>query len=166
MGQSTVQVPYRDTCNKPATQLNRKNTMKLRNLVPILLLSPLWFTAPAQAENPEHVKQLLETKWCQECDLSGADLSGADLRDAFLFLADLEGTNLSRANLRGAYFFRADLSDANLSQALLPLAVLRDARVSGTDLEGANLIGADIGEIDLGDAELNQTTLPDGTIAN
>lgn len=61
----------------------------------------------AVAENPDHVKQLKETRICKNCDLRGADLTGLDLYGAQLQEADLEGavltdTNLALANLRGA----------------------------------------------------------------
>jgi uncharacterized protein YjbI with pentapeptide repeats len=93
----------------------------------------------AKAENLQHTQQLLSTKQCPQCDLSGAGLVLANLEGANLSGADLSRANLSRTNLAGA-----DLSGANLSGASL----------GGANLTGANLSGANIGGADLRDAVL------------
>ena len=102
--------------------------MKLRILATAALFISLCLAAPVQAENPEQVRQLLETKKCQGCDLShadlkGLDLAGADLRNANLTDAFLGYTNLSHADLRGANLTGADLFDTNLSGANLEGAI-------------------------------------------
>jgi uncharacterized protein YjbI with pentapeptide repeats len=61
----------------------------------IALLTAIGFAAPVKAENPEHVRQLLETKRCPGCDLTGANLANIDLSEADLTGADLSGANLS-----------------------------------------------------------------------
>ncbi|HEY9644359.1 MAG TPA: pentapeptide repeat-containing protein [Coleofasciculaceae cyanobacterium] len=129
--------------------------MKL-SIFPVLLLT-LCLSAPAQAENLQQTQQLMSTKRCQRCDLSGAglvyaNLSGADLNGANLSQANLSRINLSGANLRGAnlsgtVLFSANLSNADLSGADLRGADLRDANLTGatwegTNIEGANLLGA------------------------
>ncbi|MEM7797322.1 MAG: pentapeptide repeat-containing protein, partial [Cyanobacteria bacterium P01_C01_bin.118] len=86
-------------------------------------------TVTAQAENPEHRRQLLQTNSCKNCDLSDANLAGLDLRDA-----NLQGANLSGANLTATQLIRANLKDANLQNTLL----------LSTDLTGANLQAADL----------------------
>ena len=58
--------------------------MKNQIIATVTFFTTLTLTTTVQAANPEHVKQLLATKQCQNCDLSGAglvmaDLSGADL---------------------------------------------------------------------------------------
>jgi uncharacterized protein YjbI with pentapeptide repeats len=66
-----------------------------------------------------HVRDLLETKECPDCNFQRADLERLDLRKV-----DLQGANLQGANLKGAQLGRADLSRADLRHA---------------NLEGANL---------------------------
>lgn len=88
----------------------------------------------AQAANQEHIRQLLATKQCQNCDLSGAGLVMADLTGANLSGANLAGANLSRANLSGA-----DLRGANLSGAGLFGVNLSEAKLGGANLAGADL---------------------------
>jgi BTB/POZ domain-containing protein KCTD9 len=56
-----------------------------------LLLISIAFATQARAANPEHVKQLLQTKQCKGCDLSNARLKGASLKGANLEGANLEG---------------------------------------------------------------------------
>jgi len=67
-----------------------------------LLVASLTLTNPAQAANPEHIKQLLETKQCKGCDLTNAHLRGASL----------EGANLAGANLENVYLYKANLVNA------------------------------------------------------
>ncbi|MBD1881572.1 DUF928 domain-containing protein [Coleofasciculus sp. FACHB-T130] len=93
--------------------------MKQRILAAAGLLSVLWFATPVRAENPEHLKRLLETNKCLNCDLSGANLMGARL-----VAADLRGANLSGANLSGADLSGANLTNANLTRVNLNLAKL------------------------------------------
>lgn len=67
-----------------------------------------------------YVSQLLKTKQCSMCTLSGANLSATNLIGANLIKADLSGANLSNANLLGANLLGANLSNANLSGAIMP----------------------------------------------
>ncbi|QLE40621.1 hypothetical protein FD723_09225 [Nostoc sp. C052] len=108
-------------------------------------LTTISLTATVQAANSEHVRQLLATKQCQNCDLTNAGLVLADLSGANLSGANLTGANLSRANLSGA-----DLRGANLSGASLFGVNLSEAKFSG-----ANLTGADLRNTYLANAELN-----------
>jgi uncharacterized protein YjbI with pentapeptide repeats len=110
------------------------------------------FPASSLAENLEDTQQLITTKACQGCDLSGAglvyaNLSGAQINQANLSQinlsrANLSGTNLSGSNLAGAVLFSANLTGANLSGADLSGADLRGAQLSGVNLMGAKLEGA------------------------
>lgn len=77
--------------------------------------------------NEDNIKQLLATKQCQNCDLSGANLSGANLPNANLTGANLTGANLTGANLTGA-----NLSNANLTGANVTDANLSNANLTGT----------------------------------
>lgn len=99
----------------------------------------------ARAEDPDPVKQLLETRKCRACDLSGVQLAGAALH----------GVDVSGANL----------TNADLSQANLYKAILRNADLTGATLAGADLSGADLRDTkgaDLGGATTNeQTFCPD-----
>lgn len=108
--------------------------MKPRTLATAALLTTIGLSFPAQAENLQHISQLLSSKQCAECDLSGAGLVMANLSGANLAGADLSYANLSRANLTGA----------NLSGANLIGASLNGANLSGANLTGANLMGTDI----------------------
>lgn len=128
-------------------------SMKAWIFVTVMLSTPVWNgTLPSRAENSEHLRQLLSTKQCQKCDLSGAGLVLADLSNADLREADLSGVNLSRANLTnanlsgakllGASLFGANLSGANLSGADLGAADLRTAYLWNADLRNANLTNA------------------------
>lgn len=113
----------------------------------IALLTTL--ATPALAENLQHTRQLLSTKQCSQCDLSGAglvtaslpgaQLSGADLSRANLSRADLTGADLRGANLQGASLNGANLTGANLQGADLTWADLRDAYLVGSNLTGVNL---------------------------
>ncbi len=131
--------------------------MKITNIIPLAVLSSLCFATVATAENSQHTRQLLSTKQCPGCDLSGAGLVMANLPNANLSQAILTRANLSRAilsyadfsgaDLRGTSFFGADLSGANFKGADLRGADLRGAYLADADLtdarlEGANLQGA------------------------
>ena len=85
--------------------------MKLKFLLAVVLSFPfLWGCTDCEAKkisDPEHVQQLLATKHCPKCDLSGVNLSGSNMRAAKLMSANLFGANLSGADLS-----RADLQQA------------------------------------------------------
>jgi hypothetical protein len=115
------------------------------------------FATAALAENPDHVKKLLQTKQCSMCDLSDANLSGMDL---------------SRANLRGALLLNANLSRANLRHADLTSAILDGADLSGANLNQADLTGASLyrakadrwGGFSITDTRFGNTVMPDGQV--
>ena len=90
-------------------------------------------SAIARAENPAHVKQLLETGQCPSCNLANADLTGAHLIGADLRNANLTGANLTGANLEGADLTGATLVDANLQRAYFTHADLRWANMTRTN---------------------------------
>jgi tetratricopeptide (TPR) repeat protein len=126
--------------------------MKFQKFTSLTLFATLCWAAPAQAENLQHVQQLMSTRQCQGCDLSRAglvfaslsavDLTGANLSLANLNQSNLSGANLTNADLTGAVLVRANLSGADLSGANLAGADLRDAYLYGANLEGANLDSA------------------------
>ncbi|WP_066383963.1 MULTISPECIES: pentapeptide repeat-containing protein [unclassified Anabaena] len=125
--------------------------MKNLILTTSVFLTTISLTATAQAANPEHLRQLLSTKQCQNCDLTGAGLVMADLSGANLSGANLAGANLSRANLSGADLrganlggaglFGANLSNAKLGGANLASADLRSSYLANTEFTGAYLEG-------------------------
>jgi len=127
--------------------------MKPPILATLALLTTICLATPASA-NSEDTRQLLATKECQNCqlsgvglvltNLSGVNLSGANLSGANLSRANLSGANLSNANLNGASLFGANLSGANLSGADLSVADLRDTYLVKTDLTAANMSGANL----------------------
>jgi uncharacterized protein YjbI with pentapeptide repeats len=150
-----------------------------------VLAIPL-FTGVAQAAKPKHLQQLLSTKQCNGCDLSGANLSNIDLSKAQLVganlnMANLVNTNLSEANLTKASVVGANLGGANLRQTNLTEATfvysnLAQAQMQGatlykTDLQGANLAnveltGARISRSSFTNANIYQAKLPGSVNAN
>lgn len=114
-----------------------------KTLITTCLLTTLT-AAPIQAENINHTRQLLATKACVQCDLSGAGLVMADLQGADLREADLRFANLSQANLAGADLTGADLSGASLHSANLMGATLLGANIVGTDLRQSYLVNANL----------------------
>jgi uncharacterized protein YjbI with pentapeptide repeats len=119
--------------------------MKSHILATAVFLTTISLSQTAQAANSEHIRQLLATKQCQNCDLASAGL----------VLADLSGANLSGANLSGANLSRANLSGADLRGANLSGAGLFGANLNGAKLSGANLLGTDLREAYLGNAEFS-----------
>ena len=128
--------------------------MKPPILATSVLLTTICLAAPALSANSEHTRQLLATKKCQSCDLSGAGLVLANLSGATLSGANLSGANLSRANLSGA-----DLSGANLNGASLFGANLSGAKLGGADLSGADLRDTYLVNADLAGANLSGASL-------
>ncbi len=124
----------------------------------IVFLSSFSFAITAQAANPEHVRQLLATKQCPNCDLSGAGLVMSDLSRADLRGANLSGANLSRANLNGADLRDANLSGAGLFGANLSGAKLNRVNLLGADLRNTYLVNAQLNDIDVDSANLQGAT--------
>lgn len=106
--------------------------LKPQIVIPALLLI-LGSATTAQAENPSHLRQLLNTGRCRNCDLSYVNFSRQDLSNADLAGANLRGANLSNANLSDADLSNADLRDANLNSTNLTNALLQ-----GTILDRRN----------------------------
>jgi uncharacterized protein YjbI with pentapeptide repeats len=114
-------------------------------LIPTAAILTLATLAPAvSAENLDHLNQLLSTKQCAQCDLSGAGLVQANLAGANLSGANLSQANLSQANLSGADLRGANLSGASLNGANLIGANLSGAALNGTDLRGSYLTNANL----------------------
>jgi uncharacterized protein YjbI with pentapeptide repeats len=128
--------------------------MKLTTIASTLLLLTS-FTATARAENVSHLQQLLSTKNCAQCDLTGVGLVMNDLAGAKLERANLVGANLSRTNLSGADLRGANLAGASLYGANLMGADLRGANLTGTDLRTAYLTNANVQGIDIRAAYLD-----------
>ncbi len=118
----------------------------------VFLLTGLATTA--SAENISQTRQLLATKSCSQCDLSGAGLVQNDLAGAKLDRANLVGANLNGANLTGADLRGANLMGASLNGANLMGADLRGANLTGTDLRSAYLVNANVEGIDIRTASL------------
>ncbi|TVQ46068.1 MAG: tetratricopeptide repeat protein [Gloeocapsa sp. DLM2.Bin57] len=119
-----------------------------------LLLTVISLSVPigVLAENLADLSQLLSTKQCPMCDLSGsglvlsnlagADLRGADLSNANLSQANLTNANLTGANLTGASLYGANLTNANLTGANLHGTDLRKAYLHNSTLVDTNLTTA------------------------
>ena len=119
----------------------------------LLILGNANFALSAASVTPnDNLEQLIKTRSCRGCnlsglslnrlDLSGVDLEGADLSFAKLHLTNLSGANLKNTNLNGAAFGGADLGQADLR---------------GADLQGTSLDNAYLGEALL---DTNQATSP------
>jgi uncharacterized protein YjbI with pentapeptide repeats len=118
----------------------------------LAMLTSLLATSPIRAENLDQLSQLLATKRCPGCDLSGAGLVMANLSGANLAHANLAGANLSQANLSGANLVGANLSGASLNRANLSGANLSGAILQATDLREAFLSNAILSPNSLGAA--------------
>jgi uncharacterized protein YjbI with pentapeptide repeats len=93
-------------------------------------ITSMSYTESAFAD-PIQLRQVLQTRICEGCDLSREKLSFANLRGA---------------NLRNANLFSADLKLSDLREASLIGAVLDEADLRGADLTGADLTGAYLSE--------------------
>jgi uncharacterized protein YjbI with pentapeptide repeats len=118
--------------------------MTRTHLTTIAAVFSLGIALPVQAENIDHVRQLLSTRQCANCELSSAGLVLAQLSGANLAGANLAGANLSQANLAGADLTNANLAGASLSGANLAGAKLTNANIQGADLTRSYLVGADL----------------------
>lgn len=118
------------------------------------VLTTISLAHPALSENIAHTRQLLATKQCQSCDLSGAGLVLTNLSGANLSGANLSGANLSRANLSGADLTGANLVGASLFGANLTGAKLAGAQIAGADFRDAYLYNISFGEADVNGAHL------------
>ena len=132
--------------------------MKLATLATTILLSATFSSVRVLAENIEHTQQLLSTKSCPGCDLSGAGLVFSQLPGANLAGANLVRANLSQADLTGADLSNANLVGASLSNTNLGGANLSGANLVGADLRGAYLMNANLEGADLTDANLMGAT--------
>lgn len=89
-----------------------------------------------------NLEQLIKSRGCRGCDLSGltlnkldlsgVDLEGADLSHSKLYLTNLSGANLQKTRLNGAVFGGADLGGADLRGADLQTASLDNAYLGDT----------------------------------
>lgn len=111
----------------------------------------------------EAVAQLLSTKACAGCDLSGARLATQDLTGAELSKAKLTGANLFRVTLASAKLVEASLVDANMLQADLTGADLSGADLTNARMNAAKLIDANLTGAVLDGAKLNGTDLSNAT---
>ncbi|MDJ0582946.1 pentapeptide repeat-containing protein [Crocosphaera sp.] len=116
--------------------------IKITSISLTALFTTVSFVLPVKAENLAHLSQLLSTKKCELCDLTGSGLVMADLRGASLIGANLAGANLSQANLAGADLRGANLTGASLYGANLTGANLSSAILQGTDLRESFLTNA------------------------
>ncbi|MGB2924124.1 MAG: pentapeptide repeat-containing protein [Limnothrix sp.] len=106
-------------------------------LVGILAIAPV-----TRAENLDDLSQLLSTRTCNNCELTGTGLVNAKLGRAVMRGTDFRQANLSRADLSLSDLRGADLRGASLSGANLAGANLEGAMLDGADLRGAYLSGA------------------------
>jgi uncharacterized protein YjbI with pentapeptide repeats len=124
----------------------------------LALSLPLNLPLLSHGEDLNHLQQLLSTRKCPQCDLSGSGLVQSNLAGAKLNGANLVGANLSQANLSGA-----DLSGANLTGASLFGANLTGANLSGAILTGVDLRGAYLNNANLDNTKLD-TAYIQGTV--
>ena len=144
-------------------------------IVLVATVSTLGLATAAGAANPDHLKQLAETRECQNCDLTGANLSGLNLGSANLNGSDLRGANLNGAYLGGASLVKANLSGADLQKVRFDRANLQKANFTTANLNGADLSSSDLreaylfaatGKFAVDGAQMQNTIMPDGTPRN
>jgi hypothetical protein len=121
----------------------KEKTMK-RLAIAMLVVTTMGTVVPAMAHNPDHVKQLKETKKCKNCDLTAADLSNLDLEGADVSGSDLTAANLSNSSLLNASFEKAKLKGANLTGANLMGVKLKNADLTNVILDRANISETDV----------------------
>ena len=114
----------------------------LRQLMVFLITGCMGIGSNAIAADQQDLIQLLDSRQCQECQLSEVELTHANLRDANLQRARLQRANLSQAQLDGADLSGSDLSFTSFQGASLRGANLRNSRLIGTDFRSADLTGA------------------------
>ncbi len=129
--------------------------MKTNILMAIATLTTITISLPIKAEDLNDLNQLLSTKQCAECDLSGSGLVMSNLTGAQLQGANLVSANLSQANLTGADLTGADLTGASLHGANLTGANLTGANLNGTDLRNAYLANTILQDVELDRAYLD-----------
>jgi uncharacterized protein YjbI with pentapeptide repeats len=103
-------------------------------------------------------REVDDTVYTLETDLTGANLSSANFQASSLASANLGSANLSRANLRYADLRQSDLSQANLFSADLRGSNLQQAILVEANLSGTNIAGANLTDADLSIAKLNNVT--------
>lgn len=119
------------------TSVSRK---EVASLFPLILGAIfLCSMQPLNAEQPQHLIQLKQTRVCVKCNLKQADLSNARLTGAVLRETNLKQANLEGADLRFAFLRQVNLRKANLTNADLTGAILRDVNLDGAILTGAKL---------------------------
>jgi uncharacterized protein YjbI with pentapeptide repeats len=120
---------------KPMAKLNPlKFSLIISGLIGVIITSTA--SIESALANPNQIRQLLQTKECEGCDLvrtklSFSNLRGANLRNANLFSADLKLADLREANLIGAILDKADLRGADLSGADLTGAYMSETNFCG-----------------------------------
>ena len=113
----------------------------------------------AQAQNADHIQQLIQTQKCPNCDLRNADLKGIVLIEADLSGAKLSHANLSNAVLIGSDFTGADLSNADLNHADLSATNFEKADLSDANLTSVDLEGTKFGQTNLSRVNLSNTRI-------
>ena len=129
----------------------QRNLAKLKLMT--LKLSPSPDVLPDNSLSGEAAKkQLLETKECVGCDLTGAylwkaelgesNLRGVDLRGAYLRGANLVGANFNNAKLNGA-----DLKETNLQKAIFCNTTMPDGSINNNDCKKASQASPEVGVV-------------------
>jgi hypothetical protein len=125
----------------------------------------------AWAFDEAHLKQLIETKQCNGCDLGGADLANLDLSGAQLMSANLNAAHLANTNLRGANLTKASIVEANLANTNLRQTNLSEttfvhSNLAQVAMQGATLYGTDFQWANLNGANLSTATIEWTSFAN
>ncbi|GAB1542511.1 hypothetical protein NUACC21_51850 [Scytonema sp. NUACC21] len=161
IGYTVPSTSGQDSLNYMTVTIGRKSGLALadklkvptQNLTEAQLLDEMK-SRGIRVGNPQHVQQLMTTKKCHNCDLSGAQLEGANLRQA-----NLKGSNLRGANLKGANLEKANLEGCNLKGVNLEGAILRGANLTTKGKTRTNLRHANLSRADLRIAELKGANL-------
>ena len=82
--------------------------------IAILLAFLMMIGSQVSAFDPDDLRKLKDTDFCQECDLALADLKGANLNGADLSGANLKDANLSYAFMKGAILCNTTMRDGSV----------------------------------------------------
>jgi len=117
----------------------KKGVLVIQLLATITVAVTLVATS-ASAFDPAHLKRLMETGDCINCDLSGANLKDAKLMDADMTNANLIGAKLMDADLTNAHLGGANLSGANLTEAELNYAFMKSVILCNTTMPDGSVL--------------------------
>jgi uncharacterized protein YjbI with pentapeptide repeats len=139
--------------------------MKVLIFSVITLEALFWNSLPAKAYNSEHLRRLLDSNSCPNCNLTAAPLKGANLKGADLRGADLRGADLRGADLRGANLRGANLSTRAMGKVAGASPIFGRYGVQSKDENGTRVTDNDVHR-SINESTEAETTLSLGSASN